>query len=44
MVRTSLWTGAMIVFLWPRRMTRLSHLARQTVLVRLGALAASHRR
>ena len=44
MVRTSLWARAMIVFLWPRRMTRLSHLARKTVLVRLTALAASRRR
>ena len=29
MVRTSLWARAMIVFLWPRRMTRLSYLPRK---------------
>jgi hypothetical protein len=38
MVRTSLWARAMIVLLWPRRMTRLSYLARKTVLVRLAAI------
>jgi hypothetical protein len=40
-VRYLLCARAMIVFLWPRRITELSYLARNTVLVRRAAFAAS---
>jgi hypothetical protein len=42
MVRIS--ASAMMVFLLPRRTTRLSYLAWKTVLVRRAAFAASHSR
>ena len=44
MVRKSLCAKATMAFLCPRRMTRLSYLARNTLFVRRAALAASQSR
>ena len=46
MVRASLWARAMIVFLWPRRMTRLSlvpHEGEQGAIREMVALKAEGR-